>query len=255
MKLAMLLFFMFISSSAMLDRATPYMPMLIDIFKQYWIEAPMKHIEPGKVEQESLWKEKAELKTSREYGIGLVQITQAFRKDGSVRFDNFLEAKKRYKEFLGDWQWEDRFNPKYQLTYSILTDKHNFNILSFFKNPQERWAGTLVCYNAGCGTVLNRKALCRATKGCDITKWFGGLDSVHLKSEEVLLYNKPLWIARNSYPTSVFDRSIKYKETFKGEEIWKTVNNNQPQISSSNTIKSYILRFVSKLKNLVVAVL
>jgi len=255
MKTAILLFFIFISSSAILERAAPYMPMLIDIFNMHWNEAPMKYIETGKIEKESLWKEKAELKTSREYGFGLGQITQAFRKDGSVRFDNFMEAKKRYKEYLGGWQWEDRFNPKYQFTYSILTDKHNFNVLSFLDNPKERWAGTLVCYNAGCGTVLNRKALCRTTEGCDESKWFGGLDSVHLKSEEGLLYNKPLWIARNNYPTSVFDRSIKYEKLFKEGETWKTINSSQPGTLSNSTIKSFILRFVSELKKLVAAVL
>lgn len=197
---------------AVLTRAAPYLPTLNRAFHDTWPEAPMKYIEAGKIEQESAWRIHAENITSREYGFGFSQCTIAFCSSGKIRYNNFETAKKQYVKELKGWIWNDRFNPKYNFTYAILTDKSNFtSIKKLFKNNTERWAGTLVCYNAGNGTVIKRRSMCKVTNGCDDTKWFGGLDSIHYKSEESLLYGKPLWKVRNAYPIGVFQKSEKYK--------------------------------------------
>ncbi len=174
---------------------------------KYWEEAPYKYFMGGQVEKESLWKPKAELKTPREYGFGLAQITV------TNRFNNFEEARKRYKE-LKHWKWEDRFNVDYQLTYLVLEDKSLFKRnYKLFIDDLNRWAGVLVSYNAGFGTVLQRRALCVKTEGCNFKQWFGGLDTVAGLKESNLLYGKKLADRRNDYPKDIiFNRSLKYKK-------------------------------------------
>jgi len=199
----------------MIKRATPYIPLLKNIFNKNWADAPMKYIIAGQISQESGWKERAEFETSREYGFGFSQCTIAFYKNGKVRFNNFLNAKRKYPIQLNGWTWEDRFNATYNLTYSVLTDHSNFIMVKpLFKNDKERWAGTLVSYNAGYGAITTRRSICKLTEGCDYLLWFGGLDSVRSKTEENILYGKPLWLERNNYPVLVFNKSYKYQKFF-----------------------------------------
>jgi hypothetical protein len=189
-----------------MDRFNKESRLLSLIIKNHWKEVPYKHFIPAQIEKESLWKWNAELKTSREYGIGLSQITV------TSRYNNFLEATKRYNE-LRNWKWEDRFNINYQLHFVVLQDKSNFTAnKKLFNGNLNTWAGALVSYNAGYGTVLNRRALCKVTPGCDYSIWFGGLDSVQLKHEKNLLYGKSLGSRRNDYPHDIiFNKSGTYK--------------------------------------------
>lgn len=202
------------------EKAKPYIVIMDETFYRYWPDAPMKYIEPGKLDRETAcpnpkkcWNPKVELKTSREWGIGLSQVTIAYNADGTERFNNWKEAKRKYKEVLGQWQWEDRYNPKMHIIYSILEDKSNYGRMRIiFKNTVDRWAGTLVSYNAGAGRVNNRRAICKITDGCDPGKWFGGLDGVASPSEKKLIYGVSLRERVNSYPYDViFNRSKKYQ--------------------------------------------
>lgn len=188
-----------------LARAQKHLPTLSQITDLHWPDAPMREVMAGQIEQESRWNTKAELKTSREYGIGLAQITV------TERFNNF-EAAKRISA-LKDWQWEDRFNPRYQMTYLVLTDRANIRAVSkMFLDDANRWAGALVAYNAGMGTVLQRRAIERATTGRNSGLWFSGLDKYRMAYEKRLLYGRDLGERRNEYPHLVIRvRAPKYR--------------------------------------------
>ena len=200
-----------------LDKAQAYLPMVFETFTEQWANAPLKHYEGGKIEQETCaslskcWNPKAEFETSREYGFGFGMITI------TERFNNFEEAKKY--EALKDWKWDDRYNPKYQTTYSILEDRKNFTkYRPYSYDDKEAWACALVVYNAGAGTVNQRRALCKLTEDCDSTLWFGGLNSVHRSYENEILYGRPKWKLRNTYPHNVINiRADKYSSFFKKE--------------------------------------
>jgi hypothetical protein len=200
---------LFLSTSAfpvtMIEKFKPYSNLLSVIISDHWKDSTYRHFIPAQIERESNWKEKAELKTYREYGIGLSQITI------TKRYNNFTDAINRYKE-LSYWKYSDRFNANYQLHFVVLQDKSNFTVnKKLFSDNINRWAGTLVSYNAGHGTVLNRRSLCKVTEGCDFNLWFGGLDSVQLKTETGKLYGRSLWKMRNDYPKSIiFELSGKY---------------------------------------------
>lgn len=182
--------------------AQRHLPVLVEAFNQHWPDAPYRHYAAGQIEQESGWKERAELKTSREYGFGLGQITQ------TSRFDNFREAQKLFPA----WRWEDRFNVRYQLGYAVITDRANFKRVSrLMVDDDSRWRALLVAYNAGFGTVLQRRALAIRT-GAPHDRWAGGLETVALPYEDRLLYGRRLADRRNEYPRLICDvRAPKYR--------------------------------------------
>jgi len=200
-----------------LEKAELILPELKFTINKYWNKLYYKHFIAGQIEQESCaslrqcWNPKVENKTSREYGFGLSQITIAYDKLGNVRFNNYLEAKRKYKELTG-WTWEDRFNLQYQLTFIVLEDKSLYNsVKNLFSDEINRMAGAFVSYNAGRGAVLQRRALCKNTEGCDFNLWFNGLDTVYLQYETKMLYNQKLYELRNRYPKNILKKSEKYK--------------------------------------------
>lgn len=186
--------------------AEKHLPTLSELTDRHWPAAPLREVMAAQIEQESRWNPRAELKTSREYGFGLAQITV------TSRFDNFQEARQRLPPLQG-WQWEDRHNPRYQMTYLVMTDRANFRqVERLFESNIHRWAGALVAYNAGMGTVLQRRALALRTMPSASSKWFGGLDSVRLPCEQRLLYGRSLGEMRNEYPRLIIKvRASKYR--------------------------------------------
>jgi len=154
--------------------AVTYLPVLQAEIRQHWPQTPLPSTLAAQVEQETCynlkhrkcWNPKAELKTEREYGFGLGQLTV------TKRFDNFSEAKKLHHS-LADWQWEDRYDPSRQLRTMILMDKAAWARLSFVDDEIERLAMTFSAYNGGLGGVLQDRKLCSSKAGCDPNKWFG----------------------------------------------------------------------------------
>lgn len=191
-------------------RAVSLLPVLSKSMDATWPAAPLRHIPAGQVEQESAWKEKATLSTSRELGRGLVQMTIAYGKDGRERFNIYRDAV-RYRQLQG-WDWQrDPYNVRYQLTFLTLQDKANFQqVRPYFVDDAEAWKGALVCYNAGTGRWLQRRANARRL-GIPSDRWNGGLDRAYTKGESAILYGRPLWQAVNEYPRVVFKRAEKYK--------------------------------------------
>ena len=166
-----------------------------------WPTAPLKHISAGQVEQESSWNTHATLKTSRELGRGLCQMTV------TKSFNIYLSAV-RYKALRG-WDWRaDPYNPQYQLDFLVLQDKDNFDACKAV-SPEEQWKMTLVSYNAGSGRISARRRYAIA-KGLPHDRWTNGLELAHGPLENSVLYGRPLWKAVNEYPQVIFSKAQKY---------------------------------------------
>lgn len=193
----------------MLTKAKPYVATINSLYDKYWPEYTLKHIVYGQIEQESSWNVRAHLHTSREDGYGLGQITIAYDKNHKVRFDNFKNAV-AYSALKG-WNYkDDPYNPKNQLTFAILQNRSNFiQVRKLFLNETEATKGMLVSYNAGFGRVLKRRQAA-ITRKYTYNVWTGGLEDVHDKGEEAILYGRPLYKAVNEYPKKIFSRSEKY---------------------------------------------
>lgn len=193
------------SDKDVLLKAKPIFPILNEKINKHWNDLKYKHYIAGQIEQESGWNPKAELHTSREWGVGLSQITV------TPKYNNFLEAKRKYKE-LTKWEWSDKFNIEYQLTFLILENKSLYNsVKKLFKDEVNIMAGEFMSYNSGYGAVLQRRALCKTTKGCDYSLFFGGINKVKMNYENRILYGMELWKMRNDYPEKIiFKLSNKY---------------------------------------------
>lgn len=151
-----------------------------------------KSIFGGQIEKESCitltharcWSTTAELKTSREYGFGLGQLTIAYDKNGKERFNNFTGMKQQFPSALGNWKWDDRFNASYQMTTIILMDKNAYNKSKLLTpHEEDRLAFMLSAYNGGLGGLTQDRKLCQGTKGCDPLKWFGNVEKTSYKAK------------------------------------------------------------------------
>lgn len=190
--------------------ARQHLPTLQAAAAEHWPGAPLPHTMAGQVEQESSWKARATLKTSRELGRGLTQLTVTYAGDGRERYNAYRDAV-RWRQ-LAAWNWQaDPYNPRYQLTYLVLRDKATFATMRrLMATDDDSWRATLVAYNAGEGRVLKRRAVALAT-GLPADRWAGGLADAHGPAENALLYGRPLWAAVNEYPRVIFVRAAKYQ--------------------------------------------
>lgn len=162
-----------------------YMPLLKDEIKKFWPEVQPYSLLAALIEQESCitlkskrcWNPKVELKTSREYGFGLGQLTV------TSKFNAYEEVK-RLDKSMASWKWEDRFNASYQLRAIVLKNRSNYNRLKgFSKDPDTVLAFTMAAYNGGVGGLMKDRTLCIYTKGCDPTKWWDNVERTSNKSK------------------------------------------------------------------------
>jgi hypothetical protein len=200
--------------------ALKYAPVLGEEATKYWPEFKGNyHILAGQVEQESCitlthkkcWTPYAELKTTREWGAGLGQITK------TERFDSLAELKTKYKVELAGWGWgETLYDPHYQLRGLVLMNKGNYQRILDTANTLERTAMMLVAYNGGLGRVMSDRKLCDATAGCNSRFWFDHAEKTsRLPKVAVTGYGKSFFQINREYPHLIMEkRSLKYKQLF-----------------------------------------
>lgn len=164
-----------------------------DTFKRSFLAAQVRQETCPGLKSKRCWSPMAELKTSREYGFGLGQLTV------TSKFDNFKEAKK-LDPSLREWAWENRYNAQYQLRTMILMDRSAYGSMKFSASPLDRMAFSFAAYNGGVGGVLSDRAVCRATAGCDPSRWFGHVEHTSKKAK----------VAANGYGKSFFEINRTY---------------------------------------------
>ena len=98
-------------------QAHQYLPLLNDelsiYYKDFYLD--QKHYFAGLIEHESCislthskcWNPSAELRTAREQGVGVGQLTRAFNPDGSTRFDILSELKTKHSVALKELSWSN----------------------------------------------------------------------------------------------------------------------------------------------------
>lgn len=174
-----------ISFASIPHNAKIYLPLVKQDIALVWPTIPLKSTIPSQVEQESCvsltskrcWNPRTELKTSREYGFGLGQLTN------TKQFNNFNAIKKQDVR-LRSWKWSDRYNPKYQVIALMDMDKNAWNMARFpTASPEERLAFTFAGYNGGSGGVLQDHTLCEHTRGCNPKKWWGNVEKTSFKKK------------------------------------------------------------------------
>lgn len=161
--------------------AVTLLPVLRDELGSQWPSAPLKSAFAAQVEQETCislkskgcWNPRTELKTSREYGFGLGQLTI------TSRFNAWEEVKGMDKD-LRSWKWEDRYDPRLQLRAMVVKDRYNYER---FPDVPGRQAFMFASYNGGLGGTLSDIKMCRATQGCNPALWFDHVEHTSLKAK------------------------------------------------------------------------
>jgi hypothetical protein len=203
--------------------AVQYLPELVYIQRDIWPAAPMPSFLAAQVEQETCitlthskcWNPRAELRTSRENGIGLGQFTRAYNANGSIRFDKIAELSSTYQSLRG-WSWAKRYDPHYQLIAIVEMNKGIYGRQRDAASTRDRLAFSLSAYNGGEGAVLQDRRLCANTKGCNPAKWDGNVAKTSLKSKVPKPgYGKSFYAINREYVTNVLDvRRPKYEPYF-----------------------------------------
>lgn len=196
------------NAQPILDRAKPYLPILKTAQVELWPTMPQPSILAGQVEKESLWRPRATLRTSREWGAGFSQCTAAYRADGSLRFDRCEELKQRHAELEG---WDDRYDPVYQLKAVVLFDRDTYGRIPLSATGKDAIAFMLSAYNGGETGLMQDIALCRRKPGCDPTRWWGHVALDSTKSRVKWKgYGASAFEINRTYVDNIFQRSVKY---------------------------------------------
>lgn len=194
-----------------------YLPVLKAEIDAHWPDVPWRAPLGAQVNQETCaslthrkcWSPTAELKTSREYGFGLGQLTV------TSQFDNFAAAKQLHPTLSG-WDWDNRYDPEFQLRTMVLMNRFNYGKVSWAATQHERMAFTFAAYNGGLGGVLSDRGVCRATAGCDPSKWFGHVQLTSKKAKTAASgYGKSFFEINREYVSNVMiHRRARYRPYF-----------------------------------------
>lgn len=165
---------------------------------RYWPDHPYPAVLAALVEQESCislkskgcWNPAAKLKTEREEGAGMGQITRAYRADGSLRFDSLAGLRSQYGGDLAELSWGNVYaRPDLQLRAIVLMSRDNART---FRAAPSMLAFGDAAYNGGAAGVQKERRACQMTQGCDPGLWFGHVELHCLKSRQ------PLYGGRNA---------------------------------------------------------
>lgn len=183
------------------------------------------HYFPSLIEHESCislkhskcWNPKSRLKTAREEGAGLGQLTRTYRPDGSIRFDILQELKDKYKDELKELSWSNIYQrPDLQIRSMLLLSKQNYKSLYMVKDEFERLAMADAAYNGGLGGLQKERRACGLAKNCDPNKWFNNTERYCLKSKKPLYGNRSACDINRHHVTDVMKVRInKYEKHFK----------------------------------------
>jgi hypothetical protein len=176
----------------------------------------------GLIEQESCislthskcWNPKSQLKTSRELGQGFGQLTKAFNKDGTIRFDALTDLRRANMSQLRELSWTNiTQRPDLQIRAIVIMSKNNYKIFYMVRDNYERLAMADSAYNGGAGAVRKQRQLCSLRRGCDPQKWFGNLERMVVKSTRPIYGNRSADTINKEHVRYVLKiRMLKYKQ-------------------------------------------
>lgn len=159
---------------------------------------PMPSYFGGLIEHESCislrharcWNPTSRLKTSREEGAGLGQLTRAWYPDGRLRFDALAELRSRHPA-LQELSWATIYGRSdLQLRAVVLKVRDDYTTLRVVADPMQRLAMTDAAYNGGLGGLQKERRACGLKSSCDPQQWWGHVEATCLKSRQPLYGNR-----------------------------------------------------------------
>ncbi len=204
------------ANAAVPEQAHQYLPVLSAELNRTWPGTPDRAYMGGLIEHESAcpikrscWKPTARLKSAREEGAGLGQLTRAWSKTGALRFDKLAEMRDAHPA-LRELSWASIYQrPDLQIRTMIVMVKADY----------QRFTGTAAplhfadaAYNGGWGGVQKERRACGLKAGCDPQRWFWHVERVCLKSTAPIYGNRSACdINRHHVHDVIHTRAPKYR--------------------------------------------
>jgi hypothetical protein len=183
-------------------QAFKYKDIINSEITQYFPNIPTKNYIPALAEHESCisltnkkcWNSFSQLKSKREEGGGIFQVTRAYNKDGTIRFDSLSNMQRTYKQDLKEANWGIIYQrPDIQIRIGVLMVRDDYKKLYNVSNEMNRLQMTDSSYNGGLKAVLDARRACGMALNCDPNIWFGNVEKYLNKSR------KPIYGTRSPY--------------------------------------------------------
>jgi hypothetical protein len=202
-------------------KAYQYKDTIKEEIKTYFNDIPTPYYIPGLIEHESCislthsrcWSPTSELRSKRERGVGLGQLTIAYNEDDSVRFDALADLVRAHRQELRELTWNNiLIRPDLQIRALILMVRDNYYKLSTVPDEKERLKFTDAAYNGGLGGVLKERLACHLAADCNSDIWFNNVERYCLKSKRPLYGNRNACDINRHHVRDVFlNREPKYR--------------------------------------------
>lgn len=162
------------------------------------------------------WNASSRLRTPREEGAGLGQLTRAWRPNGQLRFDALQELKQKHPLDLKELTWYNIYTrPDLQIRAVVLKMQDNYRAYSPYASSYEAYAFADAAYNGGHSGLENEIRACKLAKWCDHTRWWDNVEKLCLKSKAALYGNRSACdINRHHVKDVIKVRSDKYQKFF-----------------------------------------
>ena len=168
----------------------------------YYFAGLIEHESCISLQHSRCWRPTSRLKTSREEGAGVIQLTRTWNKDGSVRFDVLSELRRAHMQELKELSWSNVYQrPDLQIRAGIILSRSNYKALFDMKDSYQRLAATDSAFNGGVASVKKRRQICGLKAQCDPQIWFDHLERIVVKS------TKPLYAGRS--PQEINDHHVR----------------------------------------------
>lgn len=206
-------------------QAAQYYPIVKEEVGRLMPEFPYMHYFSALMEHESCitlshrrcLNAKSQLKTHREEGAGLAQLTRAYRADGSIRFDIIQELRTKFNSELKSLSWANVYErPDLQIRAMVLLSRENWNAFPRVTDQWGKLGFTDSAYNGGKGDVFKARTACGLAANCDPQKWFEHTERYNPKSTKPLYGTRSARDINNHHVHDVLIvRMPKYKPFFK----------------------------------------
>ena len=199
-----------------------YKSEVLEQQQRYFPQLPNHAYTFSLIEQESCihlthkkcWNPASRLKTSREEGAGLGQLTRAYTKDGKLRFDSLQGIRNQYKQELQELSWSNIYQrPDLQIRAMTLMLRDTYKSLYDIKDPMHRLHFTDAAYNGGMRDLRKERIACGLKPNCDPQVWFDNVEDIKVKSESPLYGTRSAYFINREHVENVFKlRLSKYEK-------------------------------------------
>lgn len=156
----------------------------------------------------------SEFRTRREQGLGLGMITRAWRKNGSLRYDNLAWLRKRHPKHLSGVYWSNlRQKPRAQIDALLFLWDYNYKAIPKHIKKEHRMAMADAAYNGGLGRIKIDRRKCGLRAGCNPNLWWGNVEKTCGASKKPIYDTRsPCYINRHHVRDVMKVRMKKYKQ-------------------------------------------